>query len=260
MELSMIFMRALTAFTFLLVSFSPLAQANESDSIDAIEVVENSLPEVPAEVDEATASTMKEVTNVIQEGRVYLALSSDERGYGLAFESHDYRASLKEIENTRALNLCHEAGFESLAAKPLTAKVKSPELIEAWSVEDGQLVQKSYANVRPYLFTNNGCKHYTPKRAALISSVGFAVGTVVSFATIPVMGPAAALAGVSCFGALFIINSNAYTIDGKNLLPIRASKAFQRIENDKVVQHIPLPLVPAKWVVKHKVFTEVLCK
>jgi hypothetical protein len=207
----------------------------------------------------ALTALAKEPQNVLEEGRTYLALSSEERGYALALESSEYRASIKEMQNDRALDLCHEAGFEFLAAKPKTAKVKSPLPTEAWSVIDGQLVQGSYENLRPWIFTNDGCKRYTPKKAALISSVGFMVGTVVSFATIPVMGPAAILTGVTCFGAVFIINSNAYTTNGKNLLPIRASKAFQRHENNKVVRFHPLPL-PTKWVVKHKIFTEVLCR
>ncbi|MEO5970873.1 MAG: hypothetical protein ABIQ95_13175 [Bdellovibrionia bacterium] len=209
--------------------------------------------------DSANNLSPREPKNVLEEGRTYLAQSSEERGYALAFESSEYRTSLKQIENDRALDLCHEAGFESLAAEPKTAKVKSPEPTEAWTIEDGQLVQGSYENVRPWLFTNDGCKNYTPKKAARISSIGFMVGTVVSFATIPVMGPAGILTGVTCFGAAFLLNSNAYTIDGKNLLPIRASKALQRYENEKVVRLHPLPL-PTKWVVKHKIFTEVLCK
>ena len=188
-----------------------------------------------------------------------MALSSEERGYALGFESSDFRSTLKGIQNTRALDLCHEAGFDTLVGKPKTTKVKSSEPIEAWSVEDGQLVQNSYENVRPWIFTNDGCKRFTPKKAAFVSSAGFIVGTVVSFATIPVMGPAAIIAGVTSIGAVFIINSNAYTLEGKTLLPIRAKKALERLENDKTIKHLPLPL-PSKWVVKHKLFTEVLCK
>ncbi len=201
----------------------------------------------------------KEPVNVLQEGRTYLALSSDERGYSLKFESSQYRALLKEIQNTRALDLCHEAGYEFLDRKPKTTHVKSAQPLEAWTVVDGQLVQANYENVRPWIFTNNGCQRMTPAMAAAPTLLGFGVGAIVSFATIPVMGPGSIMAGITCVGGLLGTWQLLYTLDAKVLLPIRGSKALERLENEKVVRHHPLPL-PSKAVVKHKIFTEVFCK
>jgi hypothetical protein len=117
----------------------------------------------------------------------------------------------------------------------------------------------SYENVRPWIFTNNGCQRLTPAMASTPTLVGFGIGAVVSFATIPIMGPGAIIAGVTCVGGLLGFGQLFYTLDGKVLLPVRGAKALSRIGNDKIVRHHPLP-VPTNFVVKHKVFTEVLCK
>lgn len=241
-------------------SETPVVSACAEVSVPSeIKIGRESVSEFVSESGEESAGNpAKEPVNVLQEGRTYLALSSDERGYSLKFESPQYRAFLKETQNTRALDLCHEAGYEFLDRKPKTSYVKSPQPLEAWTVVDGQWVQANYENVRPWIFTNNGCQRMTPAMAAAPTLIGFGVGAIVSFATIPVMGPGGIMAGITCVGGLLGTWQLLYTLDAKVLLPIRGGKAFERLENE-VVRHHPLPL-PSKAVVKHKIFTEVFCK